>query len=72
MFNQPAANQPHMTLQQAAARLGMGVWTLRACIRDGEIGYVRLGNRRGCLFVTETQLSDYLTRRTVPAQAQAA
>ncbi len=54
----------HFDLDTAAAHLGVSVGTLRRMIARREIGFIRLGSRRGRLVFNESHLSEYLARRT--------
>jgi excisionase family DNA binding protein len=68
-----SAAKEHIDIYEAARRLGVSVMTLRRCIANRELGCIRIGSGRGRVIISETQLADYITRRTIPAQtAQAA
>ncbi len=78
MLDSSAARDELLTIKEASQQLtnatgkNFSEYVVRACIRDGEIGHTRLGNRRGRLFVRHSQITDYLQQRTVNVQAQAA
>ncbi len=63
MFDLSTAKN-HFDLGTAAAHLGVSVGTLRRMIARREIGFIRLGSRRGRLVLNEAHLSEYLSRRT--------
>jgi excisionase family DNA binding protein len=63
MFDTNTAKN-HFDLDTAAAHLGVSVGTLRRMIARREIGFIRLGSRRGRLVLNEAHLSEYLARRT--------
>ncbi len=63
MFDMSTAKN-HFDLDTAAAHLGVSVGTLRRMIARREIGFIRLGSRRGRLVLNEAHLSEYLSRRT--------
>ncbi len=52
-----------------AKRLGIAEVTLRRMIARREIGFLRLGSRRGRIIFTEDHLDEYLTRRNQMPQA---
>ncbi len=58
-FNVPAA----------AERLGVAEITLRRMIARREIGFLRLGSRRGRIVLNESHLNEYLQRRNSPPLA---
>ncbi len=63
MFDLNAAKN-HFDMDTAAAQLGVSVGTLRRMIARREIGFIRLGSRRGRIVLNESHLNEYLERRT--------
>ncbi len=57
-----AAN-PTFNVPAAAERLGVAEITLRRMIARREIGFLRLGSRRGRIVLNESHLNEYLERR---------
>jgi excisionase family DNA binding protein len=64
MFDSSAANESYLTVFDAAKRLGLSPDTVRRMIARREIGFLRLGSRRGRLVLNESHLNEYLSRRT--------
>jgi excisionase family DNA binding protein len=64
----PTKNE-FFNVREAAERLGLSEITIRRCMARGEIGFIRLGSKRGKVFFTSQHLADYLRRREVPAIA---
>ncbi len=62
MFDMTAARS-HFGVTVAAARLGVAEMTLRRMIARREIGFLRLGSRRGRIVFSESHLNEYLERR---------
>ncbi len=63
MFDTNAAKK-HFDMDTAAAQLGVSVGTMRRMIARREIGFIRLGSRRGRIVLNESHLNEYLSRRT--------
>jgi excisionase family DNA binding protein len=61
----------YLNASVAAAKLGISESTLLRCVRLRDISHVRLGSGRGRVMFRESDLQDYVSRRTVPAQTQA-
>ncbi len=62
MFDTTEANST-FNVPAAAARLGVAEITLRRMIARREIGFLRLGSRRGRIVLNEAHLNEYLERR---------
>jgi len=55
-----------LSLEVAAERLGVSVWTIRAWARDNRINTVKLGSRR---LISESEV-DRLVRNGLPARTE--
>ncbi len=58
------ASKSHFGVVDADARLGVAEVTLRRMIARREIGFLRLGSRRGRIVLNDAHLSEYLARRS--------
>jgi excisionase family DNA binding protein len=68
MFDTTAANST-FSVPAAAERLGVAEITLRRMVARREIGFLRLGSRRGRIVFYESHLMEYLERRNSPPLA---
>lgn len=54
-----------MTITQVAERLHNSRRHVERLLKNGEIDYMRLGNGRGRIYITERALTEYINRRNV-------
>ena len=74
MFDQSAAKQNYLDVEEAAERLGVAPVTVRRLTANKEIEHFRIGASAsgGRIYFTQMMLDDFLARRTVRPLAQAA
>jgi excisionase family DNA binding protein len=74
MFDQSAAKQNYLDVEEAAERLGVAPVTVRRLTANKEIEHLRLGAGAsgGRVYFTQAMLDDFLARRTVRPSAKAA
>jgi excisionase family DNA binding protein len=62
----------HIDVEEAAARIGITKFTLRRIVAERQIEHLRIGSGGGRILFTDAHINEYLRRRTVPVQEQAA
>jgi hypothetical protein len=72
MIDTSAAKFKYLDVEAASARIGITKFTLRRIVAERQIEHFRIGSGGGRILFSEAHISDYLRRRTVPVQEQAA